>query len=69
MKEWVSLTSAIIFCELLKFKGMLGRKTSVQIFNLRQIIEKPEDFQVEYEQAYDTPRRTELFKISRFLNL
>lgn len=53
---------------------MPGRGTSDQIFTLRQILEKTQEFQVDthhlfvdFKQAYDTPTRHELFKaMNRF---
>lgn len=53
---------------------MPGRGTSDQIFTLRQILEKTQEFQVDthhlfidFKQAYDTPTRQELFKaMNRF---
>ena len=53
---------------------MPGRGTSDQIFTLRQILEKTQEFQVDthhlfidFKHAYDTPQRTELYKaMNRF---
>ena len=53
---------------------MPGRATSDQIFTIRQILEKTQEFQIDthhlfidFKQAYDTPKRYKLFKaMNRF---